>query len=93
MNEFKFLLEKNIDHNIAHDHYIYEEFFLCILKKKFMNDRPFLILNLHSQQSWISQILSMKYIKLVRNGSNGDLSNWSKKDNSWLLFAQDNDCS
>lgn len=34
MNEFKFLLEKNIDHNIAHDHYIYEEFFVCILKKK-----------------------------------------------------------
>lgn len=35
MNEFKFLLEKNIDHNIAHDHYIYEEFFLCIFKKNF----------------------------------------------------------
>lgn len=34
MNEFKFLLENNIDHNIAHDHYIYEEFFLCIFKKK-----------------------------------------------------------
>lgn len=34
MNEFKFLSEKNIDHNIAHDHYIYEEFFLCIFKKK-----------------------------------------------------------
>lgn len=34
MNEFKFLLEKNIDHNIAHDHYIYEEFFLCFFKKK-----------------------------------------------------------
>lgn len=35
MNEFKFLLEKNIDHNIAHDHYIYEEFFLCIFKNFF----------------------------------------------------------
>lgn len=35
MNEFKFLLEKNIDYNIVYDYYIYEEFFLCILKKKF----------------------------------------------------------
>lgn len=34
MNEFKFLLEKNIDYNIVYDYYIYEEFFLCILKKK-----------------------------------------------------------
>lgn len=34
MNEFKFLSEKNIDYNIVYDYYIYEEFFLCILKKK-----------------------------------------------------------
>lgn len=34
MNEFKFLLEKNIDYNIVYDYYIYEEFFLCIFKKK-----------------------------------------------------------
>lgn len=33
MNEFKFLLEKNIDYNIVYDYYIYEEFFLCIFKK------------------------------------------------------------
>lgn len=34
MNEFKFLSEKNIDYNIVYDYYIYEEFFLCIFKKK-----------------------------------------------------------
>lgn len=56
MNEFKFLLEKNIDHNIAHDHYIYEEFFLCILKKKFMNDRPFLILTVLNFTDFVNEI-------------------------------------
>lgn len=34
MNEFKFLLEKNIDHNIAHDHITYMKNSFCVFLKK-----------------------------------------------------------
>lgn len=47
MNEFKFLLEKNpIDHDLAHDHYIYEEFFFSIFFNIFfffMNNSIFIL--------------------------------------------------
>lgn len=72
MNEFKFLLEKNpIDHDLAHDHYIYEEFFFSIFFNIILFSwiTPFLFLNLHSWQSWNSQI----FVNEIYKVGSGDL--------------------